>query len=56
MALDSPYTGIVNYRQVTLAYAEDFQTAGGIVLTEFEVEHMDMAKESAEGNKEGNLQ
>lgn len=56
MALDSPYTGIVNYRQVALAYAEDFQTAGGTVLTEFEVEHMDMAKESAEGSKEGNLQ
>ncbi|XP_032092722.1 L-2-hydroxyglutarate dehydrogenase, mitochondrial [Thamnophis elegans] len=53
MALDSPYTGIVNYRQVALAYAEDFQTAGGTVLTEFEVEQMDMAKESAEGSKEG---
>ncbi|KAM6467394.1 L-2-hydroxyglutarate dehydrogenase, mitochondrial isoform 1-T1 [Liasis olivaceus] len=53
MALDSPYTGIVNYRQVALAYAEDFQAAGGTVLTEFEVEDMEMAKESADGSKEG---
>ncbi|XP_061468577.1 L-2-hydroxyglutarate dehydrogenase, mitochondrial isoform X3 [Rhineura floridana] len=53
MALDSPYTGIVNYRQVAFAYAEDFQAAGGTVLTDFEVEGMEMAKESPAGSKEG---
>ncbi|XP_078240476.1 L-2-hydroxyglutarate dehydrogenase, mitochondrial isoform X2 [Pogona vitticeps] len=53
IALDSPYTGIVNYRQVALAYAEDFQAAGGTVLTDFEVEDMQMAKESPPGSEEG---
>uniref|UniRef100_A0ABM5FCA2 L-2-hydroxyglutarate dehydrogenase, mitochondrial n=1 Tax=Pogona vitticeps TaxID=103695 RepID=A0ABM5FCA2_9SAUR len=53
IALDSPYTGIVNYRQVALAYAEDFQTAGGTILTDFEVEDMQMAKESPPGSEEG---
>ncbi|XP_066486341.1 L-2-hydroxyglutarate dehydrogenase, mitochondrial isoform X2 [Tiliqua scincoides] len=53
MALDSPYTGIVNYRQVAQAYAEDFQAAGGTILTNFEVENVEMAKESPAGNKEG---
>ncbi|XP_062974309.1 L-2-hydroxyglutarate dehydrogenase, mitochondrial isoform X2 [Elgaria multicarinata webbii] len=53
MALDSPYTGIVNYRQVALAYAEDFQATGGTVLTDFEVEDMEMVKESPAGSKEG---
>ncbi|KAH0620216.1 hypothetical protein JD844_020263 [Phrynosoma platyrhinos] len=53
MALDSPYTGIVNYRQVALAYAEDFQAAGGTILTDFEVEDIHMAKESPAGSEEG---
>ncbi|XP_042329371.1 L-2-hydroxyglutarate dehydrogenase, mitochondrial isoform X2 [Sceloporus undulatus] len=53
MALDSPYTGIVNYRQVALAYAEDFQASGGTVLTDFEVEDIQMAKESPAGSDEG---
>nr|XP_056707101.1 L-2-hydroxyglutarate dehydrogenase, mitochondrial [Euleptes europaea] len=53
MALDSPYTGIVNYRQVALSYAEDFQAAGGTVLTDFEVEDMKMTKGSPAGSKEG---
>ncbi|NXP75107.1 L2HDH protein, partial [Ramphastos sulfuratus] len=46
MALDSPYTGIVDYKQVAQSYAEDFQEAGGTILTDFEVTNMEMAKES----------
>ncbi|XP_044292307.1 L-2-hydroxyglutarate dehydrogenase, mitochondrial isoform X2 [Varanus komodoensis] len=53
MALDSPYTGIVNYRQVALAYAADFEAAGGTVLTGFEVKDMEMAKESPAAGMEG---
>ncbi|KAJ6654011.1 hypothetical protein lerEdw1_007520 [Lerista edwardsae] len=53
MALDSPYTGIVSYRQVAQAYAEDFQAAGGTVLTDFEVGNVEMATESPAGSKEG---
>ncbi|XP_025059282.1 L-2-hydroxyglutarate dehydrogenase, mitochondrial [Alligator sinensis] len=53
MALDSPYTGIVNYRHVALSYAEDFQKAGGTVLTDFEVTNMEMAKESPPESTEG---
>ncbi|MEE6526640.1 hypothetical protein FKM82_027397 [Ascaphus truei] len=46
MALDSPYTGIVNYRQVAESYRDDFQEAGGSVLTDFQVTHIEMVKES----------
>lgn len=53
MALDSPYTGIVNYRQVAFAYAEDFQAAGGTVLTDFEVKGIEVAKESPAGSEDG---
>ncbi|XP_048805148.1 L-2-hydroxyglutarate dehydrogenase, mitochondrial [Lagopus muta] len=53
MALDSPYTGIVDYRQVAQSYAEDFQEAGGTILTDFEVTDMEMAKESSSGNEDG---
>lgn len=53
MALDSPYTGIVNYRHVALSYAEDFQKAGGTVFTDFEVTNMEMAKESPPESTEG---
>uniref|UniRef100_A0A8D0GEL6 L-2-hydroxyglutarate dehydrogenase, mitochondrial n=1 Tax=Sphenodon punctatus TaxID=8508 RepID=A0A8D0GEL6_SPHPU len=53
MALDSPYTGILNYRQVALSYAKDFQDAGGTVLTDFEVKDMEMAKECPLESKEG---
>ncbi|XP_029454220.1 L-2-hydroxyglutarate dehydrogenase, mitochondrial isoform X1 [Rhinatrema bivittatum] len=53
MAIDSPYTGIVNYRQVAEAYAEDFQVAGGSVLTEFEVNNIEMVKESPSDSNEG---
>ncbi|NXD11728.1 L2HDH protein, partial [Nothocercus nigrocapillus] len=53
MALDSPYTGIVNYRQVALSYAEDFKEAGGTILTDFEVTNMEMAKESSSESEDG---
>ncbi|XP_075609272.1 L-2-hydroxyglutarate dehydrogenase, mitochondrial isoform X2 [Balearica regulorum gibbericeps] len=53
MALDSPYTGIVNYKQVAQSYAEDFQEAGGTILTDFEVTNMEMAKESSAESEDG---
>lgn len=53
MALDSPYTGIVNYKQVAESYAEDFQEAGGTILTDFEVTGMEMAKESSSESADG---
>ncbi|NXY89895.1 L2HDH protein, partial [Alcedo cyanopectus] len=53
MALDSPYTGIVDYKQVAQSYAEDFQEAGGTILTDFEVTNMEMAKESSSGSGDG---
>uniref|UniRef100_A0A2I3TQ82 L-2-hydroxyglutarate dehydrogenase, mitochondrial n=1 Tax=Pan troglodytes TaxID=9598 RepID=A0A2I3TQ82_PANTR len=46
MAIDCPHTGIVDYRQVALSFAQDFQEAGGSVLTNFEVKDIEMAKES----------
>ncbi|XP_042533909.1 L-2-hydroxyglutarate dehydrogenase, mitochondrial [Dipodomys spectabilis] len=52
MAIDCPYTGIVDYRQVALSFAQDFQEAGGSVLTNFEVERIGMAKESSSESKE----
>lgn len=36
-ALWSPHTGIVNYKLVTEAYAEDFTKAGGEIYLNFEV-------------------
>lgn len=56
MALDSPYTGIVDWRMVALRYGKDFEEAGGTVLAESEVDDISMAKESAEGSTEGNKQ
>ncbi|KAM9556489.1 L-2-hydroxyglutarate dehydrogenase, mitochondrial isoform 2-T2 [Guaruba guarouba] len=53
MALDSPYTGIVNYKQVAQAYAADFQEAGGTIFTDFEVTNMEMAKESSSESEDG---
>lgn len=55
MALDSPYTGIVNYKQVAESYAEDFQEAGGTILTDFEVTGMEMAKESSSESADGKV-
>ncbi|KAM4853783.1 L-2-hydroxyglutarate dehydrogenase, mitochondrial isoform 2-T2 [Thomomys bottae] len=54
MAIDCPYTGIVDYRQVALSFAQDFQEAGGSILTSFEVESIGMAKESVSESKEEN--
>lgn len=53
MAIDCPHTGIVDYRQVALSFAQDFQEAGGSVLTNFEVKDIEMAKESPSRSKDG---
>ncbi|XP_007561919.1 L-2-hydroxyglutarate dehydrogenase, mitochondrial [Poecilia formosa] len=53
MALDSPYTGIVDWRMVALRYGRDFEEAGGTVLTEFEVSDMSVVKESPAGSPDG---
>lgn len=53
MAIDCPYTGIVDYRQVALSFAQDFQEAGGSVLTNFEVKEIEKAKESPSRSKDG---
>ncbi|XP_039992640.1 L-2-hydroxyglutarate dehydrogenase, mitochondrial isoform X1 [Xiphias gladius] len=53
MALDSPYTGIVDWRMVALRYGTDFEEAGGTVVTEYEVNDISMAKESPAGSTEG---
>ncbi|XP_062491567.1 L-2-hydroxyglutarate dehydrogenase, mitochondrial isoform X1 [Pezoporus occidentalis] len=53
MALDSPYTGIVNYKQVAQSYAADFWEAGGTIFTDFEVTNMEMAKESSSESADG---
>lgn len=53
MALDCPYTGIVDYRQVALSFAQDFQEVGGSVLTNFEVKDIEMARESPSISKDG---
>ncbi|XP_051507420.1 L-2-hydroxyglutarate dehydrogenase, mitochondrial-like isoform X2 [Myxocyprinus asiaticus] len=53
MALDSPYTGIVDYRVVALNYGKDFQEAGGTVLTSFEASDITLAAESPAGSTEG---
>lgn len=53
MALDSPYTGIVDWRLVALRYGKDFEEAGGTVVTESEVDDISMAKESPEGSADG---
>lgn len=55
MAIDCPYTGIVDYRQVALSFAHDFQQAGGSVLTNFEVNDIEMAKENPSGAEAGKL-
>ncbi|XP_004584862.2 L-2-hydroxyglutarate dehydrogenase, mitochondrial isoform X1 [Ochotona princeps] len=53
MAIDCPYTGIVDYQQVALSFAHDFQQAGGSILTNFEVNDIEMAKESPSGTEAG---
>ncbi|XP_041668941.1 L-2-hydroxyglutarate dehydrogenase, mitochondrial isoform X2 [Cheilinus undulatus] len=53
MALDSPYTGIVDWRMVALQYGKDFEEAGGTVVTDSEVDDISMVKESPAGSSEG---
>ncbi|XP_054652511.1 L-2-hydroxyglutarate dehydrogenase, mitochondrial [Dunckerocampus dactyliophorus] len=53
IALDSPHTGIVDWRQVALQYGKDFEEAGGKVLTQYEVNDISMVKESPAGGAEG---
>ncbi|XP_028251565.1 L-2-hydroxyglutarate dehydrogenase, mitochondrial [Parambassis ranga] len=53
MALDSPYTGIVDWRMVALRYGADFEEAGGAVVTDYEVTDISMVKESPAGSTEG---
>ncbi|EHB10188.1 L-2-hydroxyglutarate dehydrogenase, mitochondrial [Heterocephalus glaber] len=53
MAIDCPYTGIVDYRQIALSFAHDFQEAGGSVMTNFEVKDIEVAKESPPRSRDG---
>ncbi|KAM4543290.1 L-2-hydroxyglutarate dehydrogenase, mitochondrial [Odontesthes bonariensis] len=53
MALDSPYTGIVDWRMVALRYGTDFEEAGGKVVTEYEVSDISTVKESPAESTEG---
>ncbi|EDL36602.1 L-2-hydroxyglutarate dehydrogenase, partial [Mus musculus] len=53
MAIDCPYTGIVNYQQVALSFAQDFQEAGGSILRDFEVKGIEIAKENSSRSKDG---
>lgn len=53
MALDSPNTGIVDWRAVALRYGADFEEAGGTVVTEYEVSDISTVKESPAGSSEG---
>ena len=55
MAIDCPYTGIVNYQQVALSFAQDFQEAGGSILRDFEVKGIEIAKENSSRSKDGKL-
>lgn len=51
--MDSPHTGIVDWRKVALRYGEDFEEAGGAVLTDYEVSNISVASESPAGSSEG---
>ncbi|XP_051873444.1 L-2-hydroxyglutarate dehydrogenase, mitochondrial isoform X2 [Pristis pectinata] len=53
MALDSPNTGIVDWREVALSYAKDFCEMGGNIETQFEVTGFQSTKESPEGSRDG---
>ncbi|XP_069772701.1 L-2-hydroxyglutarate dehydrogenase, mitochondrial isoform X2 [Narcine bancroftii] len=53
MALDSPNTGIVDWREVALSYAKDFCEMGGNIATQFEVTDFQCTKESPEGSTDG---
>lgn len=54
MALDSPYTGIVDWRMVALRYGQDFEEAGGTVVTDAEVDDITTVTESPAGSADGN--
>lgn len=56
MALDSPYTGIVDWRLVALQYGKDFAEAGGEVVTDYEVNDISTSNESPAGSAEGSHQ
>lgn len=56
MALDSPYTGIVDWRLVALQYGKDFVEAGGEVVTDCEVNDITTSTESPAGSAEGSRQ
>lgn len=56
MALDSPHTGIVDWRLVALQYGKDFVEAGGEVVTDCEVSDISTSKESPAGSAEGSRQ
>ncbi|XP_050009640.1 L-2-hydroxyglutarate dehydrogenase, mitochondrial [Alexandromys fortis] len=53
MAIDCPYTGIVNYQQVALSFAQDFQDSGGSILKDFEVKDIEITNESPSRSKDG---
>uniref|UniRef100_A0A3B3RDY0 L-2-hydroxyglutarate dehydrogenase, mitochondrial n=1 Tax=Paramormyrops kingsleyae TaxID=1676925 RepID=A0A3B3RDY0_9TELE len=53
MAIDSPYTGIVDWHLVSLTYGRDFQAAGGTVITEFEAAAISSVPESPAGDTSG---
>ncbi|XP_072345893.1 L-2-hydroxyglutarate dehydrogenase, mitochondrial isoform X1 [Scyliorhinus torazame] len=53
MALDSPNTGIVDWREVALSYAEDFCEMGGTIKTRFEATDFQITKESHKDSTDG---
>ncbi|KAI5108356.1 L-2-hydroxyglutarate dehydrogenase, mitochondrial, partial [Silurus meridionalis] len=53
MALDSPHTGIVDWRVVCLSYAADFQQAGGSIRTSFTVTDIKPAAQSPPQSSDG---
>ncbi|XP_001371831.1 L-2-hydroxyglutarate dehydrogenase, mitochondrial [Monodelphis domestica] len=48
LALESPHTGIVDYKRVAEAYAEDFREAGGLLHTGFEVNSIQLVGTGAQ--------
>uniref|UniRef100_UPI00358E0808 L-2-hydroxyglutarate dehydrogenase, mitochondrial-like isoform X1 n=1 Tax=Myxine glutinosa TaxID=7769 RepID=UPI00358E0808 len=52
-ALDSPYTGIVDWKAVAQSYGMDFEAMGGHIRTGFEVQAFKETSEGTEGNEEG---
>ncbi|KAM9842823.1 L-2-hydroxyglutarate dehydrogenase, mitochondrial [Aulostomus maculatus] len=53
MALDSPFTGIVDWRMVALQYGKDFEEMGGTVVTEYDVNDISVVKENPAGSTDG---